>query len=385
MKRILSIILALCIILTVFAGCGKKETPETGDDSKDNIEDIHSDANKTDIGKVDMSLATGASAFNNGIAYIKYGTYKTPEKQETILIDKQGNILFKSKDYSIMYGLNGEPIFTANGITVLIEKNSNYYALCDVKANKVYTASELGGTGIVHDRFNDALEDGYILVEKVEATFDGSTKLLAIYNDKFELLCPFSKEMYDFALGTGYSNYNNGYILNDNYPDEYIDIKNGVMGKGVSQLQLEPNYNEVRDNLYRKYETLIESTEFSGNYSGVIFQSENNYYCSVADIDGNLTFEPVQINYAHFITSQTLSGDNGKYVCYFLDKTNNSLHAEMFDTKGITGTLDIPVNYTGTANDRYICLYGDETVVVEVHGKDTVNICYYNMDGTKLF
>lgn len=383
MKRILCFILALCLMLSTFAGCGKKDVSgENSDTSKDNIENIHSDTDKTDIGKVDMSIVSKASPFKNGIAIVQYDYNDKLTDWKYLFIDKTGNILFETKDY---YCDMNAPI-TSNGIVLLQSREQGgEYVACDIKANKIYTASDLGGTNIVCDRFTDAFADGYILVENIETTYDGSTKTLAIYNEKFEMLCPFSKEMYDFALQNGYSQYNNGYILNDIYPDEYIDIQGGTMGKGTSQLQLEPDYNLVRDNLTRKYDTLIDSTEFSGNYSGVIFQSEDNYYCSVADINGDLTFEPMQINYIHNITSQTLNGDNGKYVCSSLDKANNNFHIEIFDTKGITGTIDIPVQYTGTVNDRYSCLYGDETVVVEVHSKDTVNICYYNMDGTKLF
>lgn len=377
MKRILCIILALCLTLTTFAGCGKKETPEKGDNLKDNVEDIQSDANKTDDSKVDMNCVTDASPFKNGIAYVEYGANETVEEQEILFINKQGNVLFKSKDYFVM---NGEPIFTPNGVTILREKKGNNYVLCDIKANKIYSASDLGGTDIVRDRFNDAFEDGYMLVEKIETTFDGSTKTLAIYNGKFELLCPFSEEMYDFALGTGYSYYNNGYILNDSYPNQYIDIKNGVIGEDITKIPLSSDLN-AWDKLEGKFDTLAYRTEFSNNCAGVVFESEGVYYYSIIDIDGNLAFEPIQAEYSE----GTLNGEKREYVLGNLDKQNNNFHIEMFDMNGRTGTIDVPVQYTGRVYDRYLCLYGDETVVVEIYGKETTDICYYNMDGTRLF
>ena len=381
MKKILCILLTFCLMLTIFAGCVKKEVLDTNNDnSKDNIGDIHSGANKSDMGKVDMNLATGASAFNNGIAYVKYGANENVDEQEIVFIDKQGNILFKSKDYFVM---NDEPLFTTNGVTLLKEKNASNYVLCDIKSNKIYTASDLGGTSIVYIGFEEAFRDGYIFVEKVETTYDGSTKLLAIYNDKLEEICSFSEEIHKFTIGDGFqfTEYNNGYIFNNTVDHNiYLDVANGVIGEDVTKIPLSPDLN-AWEKLEGKFKTLAYRTEFSNNCAGVVFESEGVYYYSITDIAGNLAFDPIKTEYS----AGTLNGEKREYVLGYLDKQNNNFHVELFNMNGQTGTLDIPVNYTGTVYDRYSCLYGDGTVVVRVHSKNTVNICYYNMDGTKLF
>jgi len=380
MKRILSIILVLCLMLTTFAGCGKKETPEKGDDSKDNIEDIHSDLNKIDTDKVNMSLVTSASAFNNGIAIVRYDYNDKLTDWQFLFIDKTGNILFETRDY---YCDINAPI-TPNGIVLLHPKEQGVeYVADDIKANKIYTASDLGGTSIVYDGFEEAFRDGYLFVEKVETTYDGSTKTLAIYNDKLEEICPFSEEIHKFTIGDGFqfTEYNNGYIINNPVDHNiYLDVANGVIGEDVTRIPLSPDLN-AWEKLEGKFETLAYRTEFSNNCAGVVFESEGVYYYSITDIDGNLAFDPIKTEYS----AGTLNGEKREYVLGYLDKQNNNFHIELFNMDGQTGTLDIPVNYTGTVYDWYSCLYGDKTVVVEVHGKDTVNICYYNMDGTKLF
>lgn len=381
MKKVLCMCLALCLMLTTFVGCGKKEpSGEKEGNSKDNIENIHNDANKTDADKVDMSLVTHASPFKNGIAIVRYNYNNKLTDWKFLFIDKNGNILFETKDY---YCDINAPI-TSNGMVILnsLEQGGGD-VVCDIKNNKIYTASDLGGTSIVYDGFEEAFRDGYIFVEKVETTYDGSTKSLAIYNDKLEEISTFSEEIHTFTIGDGYQykEYNNGYIFNNPVDHNiYLDVANGVIGEDVTKIPLNPDLN-AWNKLEGKFDTLAYKTEFSNNCAGVVFESEGVYYYSITDIRGNLAFDPIQTEYS----VGTLNGEKREYVLGCLNKQNNNFHIEMFDMNGRTGTIDIPVNYTGTVDDRYLCIYGDGTVVVEIRGKNTVNICYYNMDGTKLF
>lgn len=383
MKKFISIFLIVSLMLTLFAGCGKEKTSDDESNKKPSTTvgvngEVNDDVPSVDVDKIDMTKATfGVTEFKNGIAIVPC---KEGQGTVTNYIDKKGNVLYQaSGEIMAMYGEEVSP----NGVCWVKDPTARYDYLLDVKNQKVIKAEDLGGTNIVAV-VDGAFSDGYIFVEKIETTYDGSTKWIAVYNDKFEMIYDFSTELHEFLYTTGYCSvdtYNEGYVYSNHSKDDntgkYFDLK--TMTYGDDWLCVPTNAGDWSELLNdEKFDNSFRRGDFTDGSAGVSFNSEGTFYFSIVDTEGNFFFEPIQTK------GFEISGENGQYVVYGGDTDN--LYVEIFDKTGKKGEIVIP----NKGYDGFYCTYSDNTILIEcTFWRETETkknyVCFYDMNGNKLF
>lgn len=383
MKKILSIILALCLLLTAFAGCRKKEP--SGDivaNSKNDIDNVNSDnMSNNATNKVDKKRIIHTKGYENGIAYVVIAN-EGEFTSYPAFIDENGNILFEAKGFTYN---EANPI-SEKGITLLYDNDMINY-ICDIKNGRIITAQELGGTNIVQGEY-EILGDGYVLVGKVETAYNGSTKSIAIFNDRMEEVYSYSKELYNFLYETYWGmdrRYSDGYIYSEIYSDNgYFNINTGKFGNNINEIPTSARENDsdrIWSNILNNNEDFVNVYErgtFVDGYAAVGFETEGVYYFTIVDKNGDFCFEPI-VTKGNYIR-----GSAGEYVVVAWDRQGDS-YIEIFNTSGKVTEIAIEIE-----NFHEVELTYSENIISIVSGVHTFDTyersCeFYNKDGTKLF
>ncbi|MBQ8767761.1 MAG: hypothetical protein IJZ16_13270 [Clostridia bacterium] len=381
MKKVLCMCLALCLMLTNFVGCDKTDNEKDNQNNTENINENIDEGNNAlstpSNNKVNKNTIIATKGYENGIAYVQ--RYVEGENIHSF-IDKKGNILFETTEYC--YNML-EPI-SKNGITILYTNDMVNY-VCDIRNGKIITAEELNGTNICSNY--EMTEEGYILVEKVETTYNGSIKSYAIFNDKLEEVFPYSEKLHSYL----YDNFWNmlrcdeGYIYsNSNLDYGYFDINTGIFGTDINEIPTSVRDNDS-DRIWsdvlnnnEDYVNVYERGAFVNGYAAVGFETEGVYYFTIVDKNGDFCFEPIATK------GNYIRGSAGEYVVVAWDEHGES-YIEVFDTNGKVTEFIVEIE-----NFAQVELNYSENVICIASGLHDFNtkerICeFYSEDGTELF
>ena len=401
MKKIISLILSLIMILCAFAlsACNGASDPadneDTGidggrdDDNKDDEQDGNGE-NNINANKIDMTKITEMVSYREGLAFAELDD----DISKSYCIDKEGNILFT---LDIMVGSQNLGFY--NGIAVFGGSFESVW-ICD-KEGKITTPEDLGGDTILIDpslssrASNEFFKAGYFFVKKTTTTFEGSKDEAALYNSKLEKLHDFSEELYsiyeEFLVSACYG----GYLYEYNGYEE-PSIFDPVSGKKVANVSefLEDfdleNPSDMwyweADGIYdifgsseipvidmSKYsETLYYITDFENGVAGVAFESADKYFFTIMKEDGSFCFEPIELGG----TSANITYSGGKFMVA-TSRVYDYIF-ETFDASGKIGSLTVDTEGKFMWFD-----FSDDVVIINRIMKDDVKI--YKMDFTLLF
>lgn len=371
MKKILSLILAVAMMMSLSACGGGKVKNSNGDNSEEIVIEH--------TGKKIKGEITAASVFSDGLAFVCLDG----NKEKAYCIDKQGNIVFEleNKIQSVM----GE----------IHVKFENGYALidggiCNTKGEITYP-EDVGAT----DFFGVALKGGYIVATKIAADYSTAKKEAGVMNTDFEWVVQPSEAIYNAisenlwttsALTTG-SFFANGIVYFDGC-NKYLNVKTGEVLDSVDSKFPSETWIYYTDNTFRnsKEEVMvdlsnlnnIESTGKNSYKNGkvpVIFynQQVGKHFWALVDEKGEFVFNPVETVNLNDLSSWIIfDGEN----TVFCDKTMNKLSS--FNDKGeLLGELDGDGYSKGSIEDGIILLIRG--------GMNSKKCHYYNADFSPLF
>lgn len=418
-------VLFLCIILamTCLAACGKPNAGEKTPTASGNVWEDETSTNNTVNGDGEQMDPTNSTindkeddeqketpwiveALKNGEYIFAYPFYGDLAFVRTgggdYVIDKTGNIKISLGNG---YIIDEETRFY-NGWCVLSD------CLINTKGEKI-KAEDLGGTALSKTKIDDELlKAGYIVVDKVTSSFEGSKYESAIYNTKLEQVQPYSTELYalfhwDEPFTQGLSFYNGyvyyptsrklsfweyeGYIQTyhiatntfaeyDNFPETYVNK--------LDFASFSSPYGKPKG-MYRNGELVLDlsqhktlfSVTFTGDFGVAEFRNEEQEnYVTIIDTQGNFLFEPilvgkqgsVQFNGNVLLLRTYLGVQDG------MQKTQ----IKTFDLEGkVLGSIE-ESSENGSLMSVVVTL-GEDTIVVENFANDS--ICYYNTKLEPLF
>ncbi len=409
MKKIISLILALVMVLGVLAlsACNGAGNPtdngdngveDSGDNgTNDNKDDGQGDSGENDDGendvdtnKIDMTKITDMVSYREGLAFAELDD----DFSKSYCIDKEGNILFT---LDIMVGLQNLGFY--NGIAVFGGSVESVW-ICDKEGN-ITKPEDLGGDTILIDpslsnrASNEFFKAGYFFVKKTTTTFEGSKDEAALYNSKFEKLHDFSEELYgiyeEFLTSACYG----GYLYEYNGYEEPA-IFDPISGKKVANVteflenfelenpsdmwywEAEGIYDMLGSSetpvidMSKYSETLYCITDFENGVAGVAFESADKSFFTIMKEDGSFCFEPVELGG----TSPNIKYSGGKFMV-----TTSKVYDyifETFDANGKIGSLTVDTEGKFMWFD-----FSDDVAIVNQIMKDDIKI--YKVDFTLLF
>ena len=227
MKKFLSAFLALAMMLSIalFAtACAGEQSSQSGkgEQIEKPSDNNHGENNSTIVN----SWLTGqkvygmeSTNFSNGMAVIS----SIDGDEKTLYgIDKKGNLLFSLENHSTLY----EKKQFINGLLYIYNWENDTIGLMD-DTGKIITAEDLGGTQFVS--FNnkvygrsywvDMFEDGYVIVNKVVTTFQGTTYESAIFDENLNVVVDYSERLYP--------------VIYDSYADSTYEGQMYILGNLV--------------------------------------------------------------------------------------------------------------------------------------------------------
>ncbi len=347
MKRILSLILVITVVLSLSACGGGKATSNISSNSDESI--IKHTGKKID-GEI-----IAASSFSEGLAFVELSN----EKGKTYCIDKKGNIVFELDiDLSVNGSINATFI---NGLAYVNE------GFCDI-TGKVTKPADIGATSFY---YVSTLKAGYILAEIVTSDYSNTNKKLGVLNTKFEWTVEPNENLYnEFADEYGYSQISSAlntsdYAVGDLYYnttlEKALNLKTGevikekekigttsssvwVLGSNATQYT---GYYLPGESSYLSEDRLIldltkngvvcSASSFVNGKAAIVYRNvnANKYYVTMIDETGKHFFEPIETKYSYVET-------DGKYILVSDTKMGSADYAEVFNDKGEKmGEIDV--------------------------------------------
>lgn len=383
-RKILSTVLLICLMLTLFSACTNNSNNNENDDYENgNLGENENQSNENqgsenqggnnsnnknegsdDESAADekISITTIESNYSEGLAFVK-----TDDDSPLYCIDKSGKTVFTVDASYVGSGFH-------NGLTLLMQKEP---VLCD-KTGKIITAQDLGGDSLVCDNL-EIFNDGFILVKKTTTSYKGSVDEIAVFNSKLEKIVDFSSELYTaFIEDYNYNGtcYYNGYLFDRTITESVLDLRTGKISTNLSEwvktIELKNDYDfwragnhwngqftpandeeyfiyDFRDELssteyYPTVTPVIDLSEYenvsviSQGYFGSgfvddvaalsfeVYDSEvgRRYYFTIMDKNGEFLFEPIETQ--GMVSS--LKYDDGFFVLntskYYIEVYNKS-------------------------------------------------------------
>jgi len=182
MKKLIALLLVIAN-LGVLAACDKKDAGDSKSDNKateTSKKKSNSEVEDTGV-KISSDLSAG-SVFSDGLALVEVDG----EKDKTYCINKKGNIVFEVDEDISVDGML-DPF--ENGYLVIGYGDKN--CLYNEKGEITYP-EDVGVTGFS----SIAIEDGYIIVEKVTADYSSTKKELGVMDLDFNWIVKPSEELY---------------------------------------------------------------------------------------------------------------------------------------------------------------------------------------------
>lgn len=395
MKRLIALLMAFVMVFSL-AACGGDT-----DDDRDREDEDDEDHSPGIIGgseptegikhtgvKIEGKFRT-ATVFSEGLAFV-YLT-DTDHSDTVYCINKEGYIVFEVDQRLIRNDTyNSMSAMFVNGLVLLDD------AFCDTAGNFTYP-EDVGAT-----MFCDiALEDGYIIAERVETTYDSSKKEMGVMNTDFEWIVEPTEEIYNAFGGIKQiekQEYSfpldpSGSIVY--YSDHlclsgttFLNLKTGEISDSISipmpSDKWEPTQPFYRDGpceyvdyidnvvLELSYDNIISPKPFVDGKALIGFENEDTYFFALIDEHGEMLFAPVRTEYypgyhrmyAFFDGNYIVLEDKDGGVFYCYDSTGKLL-----------GSLD---TYTIDPSRSFSASIHDGVIMIRsiLRYADTA-ICYY--------
>jgi len=405
MKRIITFILALMLLLSITACADRQSASDDKQSASNDKQSVSDDNQNTSDGKQDVSAdndagtsendeikhtgkkvsgeITGASVFSEGLAFVCLDG----NKEKTYCINKEGYIVFELDKKLVVNGeINAKFI---NG-HALVDGG-----ICDTKGKIIYP-EDVGAT----EFYDIALEGGYIVAEKTTADYSSSRFELGVLNFDFEWVIQPSEEIYNIVkedlrfitvLNTK-SYYYKDFVYFE-MCQKYLNLKTGEVSE-IAEIELPSHmWQRYTDNTYRDYEenilldlsehknvSLAYGSTFVNGKAPILFhnQEAKKYYFTVIDECGTFLFEPVEIINAANVGKFVFDGKN-------ILITNSATSIDRIWSYNIDG------EYLGCQEPKtlgymsYSCVIFDSVILVK-GGYNYSHKCYYfNTDLTPLF
>ena len=374
MKKILSLVLTVAMIVSLSA-CGGQKTKSSNGGNSEEIVIEHT-------GKKIKGEITAASGFSDGLAFVCLDG----NKEKAYCIDKQGNIVFELEN----------KIQSAFG--EIFNKFENGYALidggiCNTKGDITYP-KDVGAT----EFFGIALKGGYIIATKVTADYSTSKQEIGIMNTDFEWVVQPSETIYNevcedlwttSALNTQ-SFYANGIVYFDG-SKKYLNVKTGEVSDSTDINIPSENWIYYTDYTFRNgnEEVMVDlnhldnisgtcNNSYKNNKVPVIFNNQQvgKLFWSLVNEKGELLFNPVETTdfFSGLMDFSWVKFDGENTVFYA--KSMNKLSS--FNSKGeLSGEMSVEDLSAGYIEDGIILLISG--------GMNSKKCHYYNADFSPLF
>ncbi len=376
MKKVISLLLSLCLILTLTA-CKSKEEVDTAN-RNDNIE--------VSSKKISGNI-TGTSLFSEGLAFV----CTNGNREKAYCIDTKGNIIFEvDAKMTPLLGVEDTQYQFKNGYVIIDGK------IYDKKGN-ITTPEDVGVTNF----YDIGFKDGYILADIVSLSYDGSNKKLGVMDMTFKWIVEPSEDIYSAVkesveslkytvLDNFYTN-DHVYFANN---DCFLNLKTGNI---VNELTFEApsstwyksderkmffDYNDKPMLDVNKHSNIILSSHFVNGKMPVAFKNieEQKFFFTLIDEKGDILFEPIyseNLGYMNFfefdgeyiiVNAALGTPEPIQFICYNME---GEIVGE-FNTSSLTGP-----NYDCGINDGIICVSSGSMPDYTCH--------FYNTDFTPLF
>ncbi|MBQ3202064.1 MAG: hypothetical protein IJN04_06005 [Clostridia bacterium] len=394
-RKLLAFVLAM-VMLWVLTACGvgdssdgKKEKSRENTTTTTKVADNSENSNDTDTDEVEHTGKKiegpfcGASVFSEGLAFVAV------DKNKTYCINKEGYIVFELD--MRLYGIHGEidEVFH-NGVAIL---NNGAY-VCD-KMGRLTSAEDLGVTTF----YDDALAGGYILADKITASFDSTKKEVGVLNTSLEWVVEPNEELYNqigehltWAMNRTHYYYNDYLCIREMFEDASVGYLNLKTGEFVTEAPFEiPSHGWVvyTDETYRiGQETIVldmshhtnvsEIHPFDKGLACVEFHNSdaNTYYFTMINEKGEFLFEPVALDIQESV--KTVNYDGKDTVLITLGSLSDQM-ALCYNLKGeLLGKKQIEDSF-----DSYYFYYAEDVVMwIDSHGMVGSDIVFLNTDFT---
>lgn len=386
MKKII-LFVVVAISLSLLTACPNNESISSNlssnhsnqipDTSSSEIIDNKDDT--SDTPQAVVSVFSNATDYSNGFAFVQY-----TGDEKTYCIDTTGKQLFALENCNInMFAMfNGK-------IAMILDNNSIEYFLCD-KAGKIYTAEDLGASRIVLNTENheQAFLDGYIILERRNESYTGTTIEMSIMDSDFNTLVPFSVDLAEVInsnpMNVNGTNYYDGYLYVGN---TILDLRTGMLltdrrqmevsspklayfpkgtyGGSFDHLEWGDIYNAITGDVIANAEDseYITSVFFIDDLGLATYNTGDGIWFSIIGTDGAVKFQPIASTASIQFDGEIILVTSSEYI----EKDNTRTAVFTLKTYDVSGNLLKEVSLEGslsaTLNDGVIRIYDWENRV----------------------
>lgn len=284
MRKIVSLLLVVMLCVSFMSSCDSSidNTSENKDTSQNSSANIADSTNATSWLTGQNVYGMESINFSNGMAII---SSVNGDEKNLYGIDKNGNLLYTLENHSTLY----ENMQFTNGLLYIYNWEKDTISLID-DTGKITTAEELGGTQFVsfndpvygRDYWIDMFEDGYIIVNKVITTFQGTTYESAVFDKNLNVVVDYSEELYPVIYDSYADSTYEGqmYIMGHLFWEKY---KNG--NSTCYALNLQTNeIKEYNDAELENFFNSLADTMGVGDFLKYGFVEEKNFDSQITDL-----------------------------------------------------------------------------------------------------
>lgn len=419
-KRTLSLLLSLVLLVGILCGCGgnpmsydddddddrpsssrpKKDPSDETDDPTDSNTPTNpsapddpttpSDDPIQTVNKIEMSRISGYDVYSEGLALVRLDG----NRDTTYCINKQGEIIFTLDGFYSGTFLNGLA-FVKNGYGDIL--------ICDTTGN-LTNCEDLGITSFVaySSYYGYYWFGDYIVVQISSSTYTGPIEKIGIMNSKLEYVVQPSESLYEvfqkyinsgfvyenYLIKASGTNWVNSSILDLSTGTEVQDVQtiiNSISSPYESDFWDTARYDYKYIHIktgetvldLEEYDTISSIGDFQNGTAPIIFEATSNAgtkeYFTLIKENGTFCFEPIELPSTRYFVKT----DGDKYLLYNKKNDWNMIETTlvMFDQSGMI--CQLPLEDSGT---RYID-FADSVI----HVKSDDNIIFYDLDLTPLF
>ena len=318
--RLLSLVLALLMILTMFAGCGNKDN----------------DGGKTDTGKGEQ-VENAYNELPEGLKAEKIGSIDLDD----ISTNGDGGIYYKDENgkYGIMT-LDGKKDTGAKYTSC--EPLENYFQVMTVDTNSITDAASLNCIGVVDATGKEIVPLKYASIKVLNERYIRVCEVTEQTTNKDEALVYYTDKMFSLSAGDGDTLFKGNWYVYDVTTGKTLE---GVTGTQAYQISVFGNFvqyvtdAEEQVTVNDKGEKLPEDADlFDNGYyalvkdnAGAVYDSNNKKVFDYA-LDG---FVPTDSEGDYILAAQY--GDTRKYV--LMDLTGKVVSGEFTDMPTVYGDL----------------------------------------------
>lgn len=377
MKKVLSIILIISMLLCIFAGCGGDGKTSVGQNPTQGEQKGTENLKPTgDAGDHDETTSPApqleklkedviaTSVISEGIAVVSC------DKNSTTCygIGLDGTIKFEldlSSDFNLR---NLSDCAFVNGL-MLIDGG-----FCDMKGNMTYP-KDVG----VSNFYAVALEEGYIFADVITASYDGTKTKMGIMDTSFQWLVEPNEEIYQ-ELGTSLGMHipNDGCYCIDGYVyisriKKFVKLDTGIVLNDAEGPQRQPSHSWSRSRVAYSdrngnvvldltgHKNLQSNGKFVNGVGTLVFYNEQakQHFITAIDENGEFLFAPVQFDEQGKGTGKVSIATDGTIIIAYEDYYGAGV-VRSYDMMGnLLGEIDAE-----TLDDNSISVSIEDGVIV---------------------